>query len=193
MATRCTKEERERLMLAIVLILGSVVFWALYEQGGTSLNQFADRNTNLSIGFGHQMPSASVQGFQASWILIFAPVFAALWTWLGKRGRDPNPMLKFALGLLLVGASYFVIVAAAPFATAYKVPLLIVALAYLAQTTGELCLSPVGLSQMTKLAPPLLISTDQEGGRVRRLPWAGPAESATELELTCGLPRPVPP
>ena len=159
MATKCTKEERERLMLAIVLILGSVVFWALYEQGGTSLNQFADRNVDLSIGFGHQMPSASVQGFQASWILIFAPVFAAIWTWLGARGRDPNPMLKFALGLLLVGASYFVIVAAAPFAIAYKIPLLIVALAYLAQTTGELCLSPVGLSQMTKLAPAALTST----------------------------------
>jgi POT family proton-dependent oligopeptide transporter len=160
MATRCTKEERERLMLAIVLILGSVVFWALYEQGGTSLNQFADRNVDLSIGFGHQMPSASVQGFQASWILIFAPVFAAIWTWLGARGRDPNPMLKFSFGLILVGASYFIIVAAAPFASAaYKIPLLIVALAYLAQTTGELCLSPVGLSQMTKLAPAALTST----------------------------------
>jgi POT family proton-dependent oligopeptide transporter len=159
MVTRCTKEERERLMLAIVLILGSVVFWALYEQGGTSLNQFADRNVNLSLGSGHQMPAASVQGFQASWILIFAPVFAAIWTWLGRRGRDPNPMLKFSFGLLLVGASYFVIVAAAPFAVAYKIPLLIVALAYLAQTTGELCLSPVGLSQMTKLAPAALTST----------------------------------
>jgi POT family proton-dependent oligopeptide transporter len=159
MINRCTKEERERLMLAIVLILGSVVFWALYEQGGTSLNQFADRNVNLSIGGDHQMPAASVQGFQASWILIFAPVFAAIWTWLGRRSLDPNPMLKFAIGLLLVGASYFIIVAAAPFATAYKIPLLIVALAYLAQTTGELCLSPVGLSQMTKLAPAALTST----------------------------------
>jgi POT family proton-dependent oligopeptide transporter len=159
MITRCTKEERERLMLALVLILGSVVFWALYEQGGTSLNQFADRNVDLSLGFGHQMPAASVQGFQASWILIFAPVFAAIWTWLGRRGRDPNPMLKFAFGLLLVGASYFIIVAAAPLAVAYRIPLLIVALAYLAQTTGELCLSPVGLSQMTKLAPAALAST----------------------------------
>jgi POT family proton-dependent oligopeptide transporter len=160
MVARCTKEERERLMLAIVLILGSVVFWALYEQGGTSLNQFADRNVDLSLGGGHEMPAASVQGFQASWILIFAPVFAAIWTWLGRRGRDPNPMLKFAFGLLLVGASYFVIVAAAPFAGPnFKIPLMVVALAYLAQTTGELCLSPVGLSQMTKLAPPALIST----------------------------------
>jgi len=160
METRCTRQERERLMLAIVLILGSVVFWALYEQGGTSLNQFADRNVDLSLGGGHQMAAASVQGFQASWILIFAPVFAALWTWLGRRGSDPNPMLKFAFGLLLVGGSYFVIVAAAPLAGPdFKIPLMIVALAYLFQTTGELCLSPVGLSQMTKLAPAGLVST----------------------------------
>jgi POT family proton-dependent oligopeptide transporter len=160
MFARCTKAERERLMLAIVLILGSVVFWALYEQGGSSLNQFAERNVDLSIGFGQTMAAAQAQSFQASWILIFAPVFAAIWTWLGRRGRDPNPVLKFALGLLLVGASYFVIVAAAPFAGAgFKVPLLVLALAYLAQTSGELCLSPVGLSQMTKLAPPVLIST----------------------------------
>ncbi len=159
MATRCTKQERERLMLAIVLILGSVVFWALYEQGGTSLNQFAERNVDLSLGFGHQMAAGQAQSFQASWILIFAPAFAALWTWLGQRGRDPNPMLKFSFGLLLVGASYFIIVAAAPFAAAYKVPLLVLAVAYLAQTTGELCISPVGLSQMTKLAPAALIST----------------------------------
>jgi len=159
MVARCSKPERERLMLAIVLILGSVVFWALYEQGGSSLNQFAERNTDLSIGFGQTMAAAQAQSFQASWILIFAPVFAALWTWLGSRGRDPNPMLKFSFGLLLVGASYFIIVAAAPFAVAYKVPLLVLALAYLAQTTGELCISPVGLSQMTKLAPPTLIAT----------------------------------
>jgi POT family proton-dependent oligopeptide transporter len=160
MVARCGKVERERLMLALVLILGSVVFWALYEQGGSSLNQFAERNVDLRLWAGQSMTPAQTQSFQASWILIFAPVIAALWSWLGQRGRDPNPVLKFALGLLLVGGSYFVIVAAAGFAgPTFKIPLLMLALAYLAQTTGELCLSPVGLSQMTKLAPPVLIST----------------------------------
>ncbi|WP_297692961.1 peptide MFS transporter [Phenylobacterium sp.] len=161
MAAKCGKAERERLMLAIVLILGSVVFWALYEQGGSSLNQFAERNVDLRLWAGQSMTPAQTQSFQASWILIFAPVFSALWAWLGRRGRDPNPVFKFALGLLLVGASYFVIVgaAAAFVGPGYKIPLLMLALAYLAQTTGELCLSPVGLSQMTKLAPPMLIST----------------------------------
>lgn len=160
MTARCTKVERERLMLAVVLILGSVVFWALYEQGGSSLNQFAERNVDLRLWAGQSMAAAQAQSFQASWILIFAPIVAALWTWLGRRGRDPNPVLKFAIGLLLVGGSYFVIVASAGLAGPdYKIPLLMLALAYLAQTTGELCLSPVGLSQMTKLAPPVLIST----------------------------------
>ncbi|MFL5295028.1 MAG: peptide MFS transporter, partial [Phenylobacterium sp.] len=160
MVGRCTREERERLMLALVLILGSVVFWALYEQGGSSLNQFAERNVDLRLWAGQSMAAAQAQSFQASWILIFSPIVAALWTWLGRRGRDPNPILKFALGLLFVGGSYFVIVASAAFAGPdFKIPLLMLALAYLAQTTGELCLSPVGLSQMTKLAPPVLIST----------------------------------
>lgn len=160
MVTKCDKLARERMMLAISLILASVVFWALYEQGGSSLNQFAERNTDLSIGFGQTMAPAQVQGFQASWILIFAPVVAAIWTWLGRRGRDPNPAAKFALGLLAVGASYYVIILGARFAgPTAQVPLAFLVLAYLAQVLGELCLSPVGLSEMTKLAPPAVIST----------------------------------
>jgi len=160
MVTKCDKAQRERMMLALVLILASVVFWALYEQGGSSLNQFAERNTDLRIGFGQSMTPAQTQSFQASWILIFAPVFAAVWAWLGARGRDPNPAAKFSLGLLLVGASYFVIVFGAQFAgPTFKTPLFFLAFAYLMQTTGELCLSPVGLSQMTKLAPAAVIST----------------------------------
>jgi POT family proton-dependent oligopeptide transporter len=159
--SRIDKVHRERMMLALVLILGSVVFWALYEQGGSSLNQFAERNVDLSIGFGQSMTPAQAQSFQASWILILAPVISWIWAWLGARGRDPNPALKFSLGLLLVGGSYFVIVGAAGLAGApdHRIPLFWLAAAYLAQTTGELCLSPVGLSQMTKLAPPSVVAT----------------------------------
>jgi POT family proton-dependent oligopeptide transporter len=160
MTTKCTKVERERIMLALVLVLASVVFWALYEQGGSSLNQFADRNTDLRLWAGQSMTPAQTQSFQASWILIFAPVFSALWAFLGRRGADPNPVAKFGFGLLLIGASFFVIVFGAGFAgPTFRTPLLFLALAYLLQTTGELCVSPVGLSQMTKLAPPMLIST----------------------------------
>ena len=192
MTTQCDKVERERMMLALVLIGGSVVFFTLFEQAGTSLNLFADRNTDLAlidhpsvinllgqpVFFGTRMMyqaahlpagawwidmsfnAAQTQSFNAGFILIFAPIFAALWGGLGKRGRDPNPMTKFGLGLLQVGLGFLVIVWSQRFADAsFKLPLVVLAFTYLLHTTGELCLSPVGLSQITKLSPAILVST----------------------------------
>jgi len=160
MATKCDKVERERMMLALVLIAASVVFWTLFEQAGSSLNQFAERNTQLSLWGGQSMTASQTQSFNSGYILIFAPVFSALWAWLGQRRLDPNPAVKFGLALLQVGAGFFVLVWGAQFADAsYRTPLVFLALAYLLHTTGELCLSPVGLSQMTKLAAPAVIST----------------------------------
>jgi POT family proton-dependent oligopeptide transporter len=160
MVTKCTKVERDRMSLALVLIAASVVFWTLFEQAGSSLNQFAERNSDLSLGFGHTMTAAQTQSFNPGFILLFAPVFSALWAFLGRRRIDPNPAVKFGLGLLQVGAGFFVLVWGAQFADAsFKVPVVFLALAYLLHTTGELCLSPVGLSQMTKLAAPAVVST----------------------------------
>jgi POT family proton-dependent oligopeptide transporter len=160
MFTQCTKVERERMTLALVLIAASVVFWTLFEQAGSSLNQFAERTSDLRIGFGQSMTAAQTQSFNAGFILLFAPVFSALWAFLGRRSADPNPAVKFGLGLLQVGAGFFALVWGAQFADAsYKVPVIFLALAYLLHTTGELCLSPVGLSQMTKLAPAAVVST----------------------------------
>ena len=159
MAARCGKVERDRLLLALILISGSVVFWTLFEQAGTSLNLFAKQNTELTAGV-VTMTAAQTQSFNPGFILIFAPVFAALWAWLGRRGRDPNPVLKFGLALVQVGAGFLLLVWSGQFADAqFRVPLLFLALAYLLHTTGELCLSPVGLSELTKLAPPVLLST----------------------------------
>ncbi len=154
------KIERDRLVLALVLIFASIVFFALFEQAGSSLNQFAERNTNLpNQGFMTVTPSQT-QSFNAGFILIFAPIFAALWAWLGRRNRDPNPVVKFCLALMQVGAGFLVLVWGATYADgAFRTPMIFLALAYLLHTTGELCLSPVGLSEMTKLSPPALIST----------------------------------
>jgi proton-dependent oligopeptide transporter, POT family len=106
------------------------------------------------------MTAAQTQSFNPGFILLFAPVFSAIWAYLGRRKWDPNPAVKFGLGLLQVGAGFFVLVWAAQFANAsFKVPVVFLALAYLLHSTGELCLSPVGLSQMTKLATPAVIST----------------------------------
>jgi len=190
MATKCTRVERDRLALALVLTAGSVVFFTLFEQAGTSLNLFAERNTDLGLiaapkvidflgrhwFFGTQQmlaasgakdvvwidmgfTAAQTQSFNAGFILIFAPIFAAIWAGLGRRGRDPNPVFKFGLGLLQVGLGFLVIVWSAGLAdNAFRLPLIILAFTYLLHTTGELCLSPVGLSEITKLAPLTIIS-----------------------------------
>jgi POT family proton-dependent oligopeptide transporter len=153
MATKCTKFERERLLLALILIGASVLFWTLFEQAGSSLNQYAERNSDLHITATQTMTPAQTQSFNSGFILLFAPVFSALWAFLGTRGRDLNPVVKFGLALVQVGAGFFVLVWGARFADeAAQVPLIFLVLAYLLHTTGELCLSPVGLSQMTRLS-----------------------------------------
>ncbi|WP_374577782.1 peptide MFS transporter [Phenylobacterium sp.] len=154
LATKCNKIERERMMLAMVLVLGSVVFFTLFEQAGTSLNLFAARNVDL-MG----VSAAQTQSFNAGFILIFAPIFAALWAWLGARGKDPNPVLKFGFGLLQVGLGFLVVVWAQGMADEnYRLPLIILALLYMLHTTGELFLSPVGLSEVTKLSVASVVS-----------------------------------
>jgi POT family proton-dependent oligopeptide transporter len=157
---KCTKEEGGRLILALILISASVIFWTLFEQAGTSLNLFAERNTNLALPGGGAMTAAQTQSFNSGFILMLVPVFSALWAYLGRRNLDPNPVLKFSIALLQVGLSFLILVWGASFADAqYRIPLMFLIVAYLIQTTGELCLSPVGLSWMTKLSTPTVIST----------------------------------
>ena len=160
MATQANKVVRERLILALSLITAAIVFTVMFEQAGSSLNQFSERNTLLpNNGFWTVTP-AQTQSFNAGFILLFAPILSALWAWLGARKRDPNPVIKFGLGLIQVGLGFIVLVWGAQFHDmAFRVPMLFLALAYLLHTTGELCLQPVGLSEMTKLAPATLVST----------------------------------
>ncbi|MET0272559.1 MAG: oligopeptide:H+ symporter, partial [Phenylobacterium sp.] len=146
--------QRQRMMLAVVLILGAIVFFTLFEQAGTSLNLFAARNVELG-----GISAAQTQSFNAGFILIFAPIFAAMWAWLAQRGRDPNPTLKFGLGLLQVGLGFLVVVWAQGMADEqYRMPLFMLAQLYLLHTTGELFLSPVGMSEVTKLSVRAIVS-----------------------------------
>ena len=106
------------------------------------------------------MNAAQTQSFNTGFILIFAPLFAAMWGWLGRRGWDPGPLVKFGLGLGQVGLGFLIIVWSQGLADAhFRLPLMVLGFTYLLHTTGELFLSPVGLSEITKLAPPVLIST----------------------------------
>ncbi|MBU1374636.1 MAG: oligopeptide:H+ symporter [Alphaproteobacteria bacterium] len=150
---QCTKVERERMLLALVLIFGSVVFFTLFEQAGTSLNLFAARNVDL-MG----IDAAQTQSFNAGFILIFAPIFAAMWAYLGARKKMPNPTLTFGLGLLQVGLGFLVVVWTQGLAVEYKMPLYMLGFLYMLHTTGELFLSPVGLSQITKLSVAKVVS-----------------------------------
>ncbi|CAN7278653.1 peptide MFS transporter [Brevundimonas sp. LjRoot202] len=181
--------QRQRMMLAVVLIFGAVVFFTLFEQAGTSLNLFADRNVDLTItpvamqflgitigtpaqltaagitpsGFwiDATITAAQVQSFNAGFILIFAPIFAAMWAWLASKKMDPNPTMKFGLGLVQVGLGFLVVVWAAGSGmvnSAFQMPLIMLALLYMLHTTGELFLSPVGLSEITKLSLPSVVS-----------------------------------
>jgi POT family proton-dependent oligopeptide transporter len=144
----------------MVFVAAATVFWTLFELAGTALTQFAERNTQLpSDGF-FSMSAAQTQTFNSGYILLFAPIMAAVWAFLEKRRRDPNDVMKFALAIVQVGAGFLVLVFGAQFADGNaKVPLVFLALLYLLHTTGELMLSPVGLSAITKLAPLPILST----------------------------------
>jgi POT family proton-dependent oligopeptide transporter len=146
-------DERKRVVAMIALFSGCAMFWAGFEQTGASLNLFAARHTDR-VMFGWEMPAGVLQGVNPLFIIIFAPVFAAIWVNLGRRNLDPAAPAKFALGLMLMGVGFLVMFMAARYVVMdQKVLPTWLIFTYLFHTFGELCLSPVGLSSMTKLAP----------------------------------------
>lgn len=145
--------ERARVVVMAMLFAAYAAFYAGFEQGGASMNLFAERYTDRHV-LGWIMPAGVLQGTTALITILFAPLFAALWLALGRRGRDPSPSLKFAAGLSLLGLATLVMVVASRLVVsgAIVAPTWLL-LTYLLQEWGDLCLSPVGLSTMTKLAP----------------------------------------
>ena len=146
-----TPAERKRLVTIVVLFVASVVFWAVYEQAGSTLNLFAERNTDNRI-FGFSFPASWYQSLPPIYVILLAPVFAWLWIRLGDR--EPTSPAKFVLGLVFVGLGFVLLVPAAGLAAGGgRVSPAWLVLTYLLHVIGELCLSPVGLSATTKLAP----------------------------------------
>jgi POT family proton-dependent oligopeptide transporter len=145
--------ERKRVVVMFLLFLACAMFWAGFEQTGASLNLFADRHTDRMV-LGWEMPAGVLQAVNPTFIIIFAPVFAALWVYLGKRNLDPSAPAKFGVGLILMGVGFLVMYFAAHYVVAgHKVLPTWLILTYMLHTFGELCLSPVGLSSFSKLAP----------------------------------------
>ncbi|GHG36332.1 peptide MFS transporter [Streptomyces zaomyceticus] len=145
--------ERSRVTGYIWFFVAAAIFWMIYDQGGSTLSLFADDKTAGTI-FGLGFPATWYQSLNPLFVMALAPVFAWLWLWLARKNQEPNTIVKFAMGLVLVGASFFVFIVPMNMAgDGTKVSPMWLVTIYMIQTIGELCLSPVGLSVTTKMAP----------------------------------------
>jgi proton-dependent oligopeptide transporter, POT family len=148
-----TKVERERIIVIYIIAFFVLFFWAAFEQAGASLTLFADRQTNRMIG-GWEMPAAWFQSFNAAFVVIFAPIFAYIWSTLGKRNADPASPVKQAIGLAFLALGYlWIAYGVRDVSPTVKVSMIWLIGLYLLHTFGELCLSPIGLSMVARLAP----------------------------------------
>ena len=148
-----TIDEKKRLVVIIILFLASAMFWAGFEQAGSSLNLFAERYTDRLIG-SFEIPAGWFQTLNPAFIVILAPLYSAMWIALAKRHLDPSTPAKFAIGLIILGLGFAIMIGAAQLVVRGNqvLPTWLI-FTYLFHTMGELALSPVGLSATTKLAP----------------------------------------
>ncbi|HEY7471715.1 MAG TPA: peptide MFS transporter [Gemmatimonadota bacterium] len=148
-----TPVEKKRLLVIFWLFILAAIFWSGFEQAGSSMNLFAERLTDRNI-LGREAPASWLQSINSFFIVLLAPVFGLLWTWLARRNANPSIPLKFAMGLLGLSVGFFVLAWGAANATPENpVSPSWLVVTYFLHTCGELALSPVGLSSMTKLAP----------------------------------------
>ncbi len=146
--------EKKRIGAILIFFFAAQVFWAIFEQAGSSMTLFADRLTRNEV-LGMEFPSSWWQSVNSAWVIALAPVFA--WMWIKLGTKQPSSPAKFALGLLFVALSFIWMIPAAKMTADGKVGIIWLLGLYFLQTTGEMCLSPVGLSTMTKLAPQRLL------------------------------------
>ncbi|MCY7271253.1 MAG: oligopeptide:H+ symporter, partial [Sphingomonas bacterium] len=153
-AFKLDKEPRQRIFAILFLIALNPLFWGLFEQAGGSLNLYTDRFVDRA-----GVPASLFQSINPIYIILLAPIFAWLWTALGRKGLEPSAPAKFALALAQVGLGFLVFTWGANLVgVGVMTPVIFVFLIYLLHTTGELCLSPVGLSAMNRLAPKFMAS-----------------------------------
>lgn len=155
--TRCNPVERGRMAVLMVLTFSTVVFWALFEQTAASMTLYADRVVDRNL-FGLELKASQFGALNPMFIMLLAPLFAMLWIGLSKRKMEPSTPVKFSLGIIQAGLGFGALVIGSSFPDATgKVAAIWLFLAYLLHTTGELCLSPVGLSAVTKLSVPRIV------------------------------------
>jgi POT family proton-dependent oligopeptide transporter len=150
---------RDRMIALGIMMVINIAFWACFEQAGTSLTLFADRNVDREI-FGWLMPASMTQFFNPAFIIIFGSLFSVMWIKLSKIGKNPSIPMKFALGILQLGLGFLLTLVGLEFVNeSSQVPLLTLVFLYMLHTTGELFLSPIGLSMVTKLSPKNIAGT----------------------------------
>ena len=148
--------ERQRIWVIVILLFFTSVFWCFFELAGSALNVFTDENVDKNV-FGSEIPASVFQAVNAFFIVLFAPAFSFMWGWLYRKGIEPAAPIKFSIGLLLLGAGFLVLNTGRGVAVDGVMPLIFLILLYLLHTLGELALSPVGLSLVTKLAPAKIV------------------------------------
>jgi POT family proton-dependent oligopeptide transporter len=147
------RADQSKMSAYIWFFVAAAVFWMIYDQGGSTMSIFADESAKNTI-FGWEFPVSWYQSVNPVMIMALAPVFAWAWLWLNKRGKEPSTATKFASGLILIGASFFLFLAPLTIAEGgHKAAAMWLVAIYFVQTVGELLLSPVGLSVTTKMAP----------------------------------------
>ncbi len=154
---------RDRMVALIIFMVINIAFWACFEQAGTSLTLFADRNVDREV-FGWIMPASMTQFFNPFFIIFFGSIFSVMWVKLSKIGKNPSIPLKFAFGIIQLAAGFLITIVGLMFVNEdAQVPLLTLLFLYLLHTTGELFLSPIGLSMVTKLSPGNIAATAMGG------------------------------
>ncbi|MBB6124689.1 peptide MFS transporter [Sphingobium subterraneum] len=156
--TRMNRIERDRMFAVLFLIALNPLFWGLFEQAGSSLSLFTDRHVDRTL-LGMTIPASVFQSVNSFFVITLAPLFAGLWSWTSRRGWEPSAPAKFGAALILVGLGFLLLVAGAlAVGTGNPTPVIFVLGIYFLHTMGELCLSPVGLSAMSKLSLPRMAS-----------------------------------
>ncbi len=156
MSFRYAVAERQRIWVIVILLFFTAVFWSFFELAGSALNVFTDENVDKRV-FGSEIPASVFQAVNALFIVLFAPLFSFMWGWLYRRGIEPAAPFKFSIGLLLLGVGFLILDAGRGVAVDGVMPLIFLIIMYLFHTLGELSLSPVGLSLVTKLAPARIV------------------------------------
>lgn len=153
------KAAKLKLFAALIMIIFSIVFWAVYEQNAGSMNLLAERNAEMTL-FGMDLPELSINNFlPPGWVIVLTLIIAPLWPWLNKRGKEPSTPLKFALSFVFLGVGFCIFyVGCVTNQSTGIVPLWPFIFGYLFIILGELCISPIGLSMVTKLSPAKMVS-----------------------------------